>query len=122
MNKNKINNNMKQYTTEKQWNELSDKGQDELYERFSHSEYRCPYPNNPDIKGICVLSIGQMIEALKEKTEDDFINKDFINHIYIGFDGDGMQGCNSKISIGWDGERDEELCDALWREIKHKYK
>ena len=96
---------MKQQITDKQLNELSEKGAIKLRE-WSHSKYANDdkdYPNwnNFDKENkyglLPLLSIGQMIEFLDE-------NRDL--EIEAGFE---------KGILWW---KSEELCDALWEDTK----
>lgn len=97
---------MKQHITLKQWDEITKEQKNILWDKGFKKDWQ--------------MSIGQMIEFLKEETEDNFIDKYFINQIHIGFNGHGLQGCDSNISIGWDG--DKEFCDALWDNCKLRLK
>jgi hypothetical protein len=116
---------MKQFITKNQWDEITDDDKDKfLLSLGIVIKTQClGISSNPrqgrTVNGI-LPNIGQMIEFLidKDKEYDCFIDKYFNNQFHFGFDGDGMEGCNSKISIGWDGN--DEFCDALWEEVKNK--
>ena len=106
---------MKQTITKKQWDELDNKQKKKLFTGLTQ------LPDNVRVNYEWLLiGIGQMIEFLyeEEKEYDCFIDRYFHNQIHFGFDGDGLEGCNSKISIGWDDK--EELCDALWEVCKSR--
>ena len=109
-------NNMKQNITKKQWNELNKKEKNIFFVKTSDFKLDTnPYFKTPNI--------GQMIEFSKEKTKDNFIDNYFKNQIHIGFKNKGLQGCDSNISIGWNGEDiGDELCDVLWEQVKNKLK
>ena len=117
---------MKQNITQKQWDkELTIKKQLFFIENTPSFKAGCRLIGD-DIESILEFpNIGQMIEFLEEKTEDAFVDKYFDNQIHIGFNGEGLQGCNSNISIGWDGNKKvrcgkKEFCNALWEAVKNK--
>ena len=114
---------MKQYITPDQLNELSEKGKKRLrkwwkrqdgdlvewlgYERVLHSvSMECEFwPDKEEL--LPLLSIGQMIEFLEDKTKSEFhIFRRVIDWkiVYEGLD------YGKKLGEG--------ICDALWEAIK----
>jgi len=100
---------MRQHTTKEQWNELNDNEQDLLYEKFSKGVDRYPYQNNTKDKGICLLSIGQMIE---------FLGDGWMEDIGIAYNMD-MDSFNPELFYQYEPNH---ICDALWYAVKCKLK
>lgn len=90
---------MKQYITQKQWDELNDDQKNTLYYEI--------YPNMLNIGEMLKLNIGQMIE-------------------YLGDDFYGMKATRKEVFVQMnileDCLAEKELCDALWEAVKYKLK
>lgn len=107
---------MKQSITEKQWLELSKEQQDTfimvLVENHGFEYWKVE-------KVWERVTIGMMIEFLKEEENDIFIDKYFSSNLQLGFaPADCLRGVSAPIAIGWDD--DEEFCDALFKSVKQK--
>lgn len=89
---------MKQYITQKQWDELDDTQQNMLYYKI--------YPEMLNIGQMLNLNIGQMIE---------FLGEDWYNTIFFAYPDDGGATVYLK-------DEEKELCDNLWKAIKYKLK
>ena len=88
---------MKQHITPKQLNELSEKGKERLRKLAWDSPYEVTEENK---NGLPLLSIGQMIEFLREKTTITI----YMETLIIGVN-------EAKIEY-------KELSDALWKACK----
>lgn len=98
---------MKQYITVEQRNELSNKAWEKLQ----------LYASDLDISPL--LSIGQMIEFLDEKSKDQGITIDQDKKTGIwGFAWYGKHKSSYTCFIKHDFQQNNELCDALFSAVK----